>query len=355
MKLIHCADLHLDSGMETGLPAEKARERRLELLDTFENMIQAGASAGAEGVLLCGDLFDGGTVSARARSRVLNAIREHPDMTFYYLRGNHDREELLAGEGQRPENLRTFGPEWTTCEQNGICVTGAELSAENADVLVESLRLDPDRINIVMLHGMAGEYGGGEEGISLRKLRGKHIDYLALGHVHSFRKERLDDRGIWCYSGCLEGRGFDECGEKGYVMLEVDGGRITADFVPCAARTLHEVKADVSGLVQEQEILAAVRDAVKGIPQRDLVKAILTGSVGPECEIDVEWLMKKLEKDYYFLKLQDRTRVEADPEDYRCDVSLRGEFVRLALASELDGADRGEVLRLGLRALAGEE
>ena len=34
MKLIHCADLHLDSRMESGLPPEKARERRMELLHT---------------------------------------------------------------------------------------------------------------------------------------------------------------------------------------------------------------------------------------------------------------------------------------------------------------------------------
>ena len=39
MKLIHCADLHLGSRMESGLPPEKARERRMELLHTFVNMV----------------------------------------------------------------------------------------------------------------------------------------------------------------------------------------------------------------------------------------------------------------------------------------------------------------------------
>ena len=33
--------------------------------------------------------------------------------------------------------------------------------------------------------------------------------------IHKYKKEKLDNRGVYCYSGCLEGRGFDECGEKG--------------------------------------------------------------------------------------------------------------------------------------------
>ena len=37
MKLIHCADLHLDSPMESNLSAEKARERKGEILATFAN------------------------------------------------------------------------------------------------------------------------------------------------------------------------------------------------------------------------------------------------------------------------------------------------------------------------------
>lgn len=43
MKLIHCADLHLDSRMESGLPPEKARERRMELLHTFTKMVDMAA------------------------------------------------------------------------------------------------------------------------------------------------------------------------------------------------------------------------------------------------------------------------------------------------------------------------
>ena len=39
MKLLHCADLHLDSKMTSILDKERARERKAELLHTFQDMV----------------------------------------------------------------------------------------------------------------------------------------------------------------------------------------------------------------------------------------------------------------------------------------------------------------------------
>lgn len=357
MKLIHCADLHLDARMEASLPREKAKERRLEILRTFTRMIDWASEEGVDAVLLCGDLFDARTISARAKNCVLDAVMQHPQLMFYYLQGNHDQNGFLNDLKEIPANLRTFGSDWTTYEQDRICITGAEVSGKNADGLPEHLVLDADRINIVMLHGMATEYGARDSGedFSLRKLRNRNIDYLALGHIHSFRKERLDDRGVWCYCGCLEGRGFDECGEKGFVLLEIENGRIDSTFVPFAERTLHEVPVDVTGLLTQEEIQRAVQESVRGISSKDMVKIVLTGETVPEAEKDAGWIRKWLENDYYFLKVKDKTRIAIDPEDYKYDVSLKGEFVRLVLASDMPREEMEQVIRYGIRALAGEE
>lgn len=355
MKLIHCADLHLDSRMESGLPPEKARERRMELLHTFTKMVDTAAEDGVEAILLCGDLFDAGKVSVRVRNCVLNAVRKYPQIYFYYLKGNHDREDLLTDEKDLPENLRTFGDNWKTYEQESICITGAELSEENVEQLPQTLELDAEKVNIVLLHGMASEYGGGADGIALRDFRDKGIDYLALGHIHSYQQEKLDDRGVWCYSGCLEGRGFDECGSKGYVKLEIVDGHVTSEFVLCASRTLHEVEADLTGCHTEQETFTAMQQALADIPAKDLVKLVLTGELLPEETPDTDWMETRLKENYYFLKVKDQTRLLIRPEDYQYDVSLKGEFVRQVMASELQEEEKEEILRLGLRALNGEE
>ena len=58
MKIIHCADLHLDSNMTSNLTSEKARERKRELLLTFHRMIQYAADNDVRAILISGDLFD---------------------------------------------------------------------------------------------------------------------------------------------------------------------------------------------------------------------------------------------------------------------------------------------------------
>lgn len=357
MKLIHCADLHLDAKMESSLPREKAKERRLEILRTFTRLVDEAERLGVEAILLCGDLFDAKTISAGARNCVLDAVTQHPQIIFYYLQGNHDQNSFLSDLEALPENLRTFGGDWTTYEQNEVSITGAEISDDTAAGLMERLILDADRVNIVMLHGMVTEYGGKteKEGFSLRAIRGRNIDYLALGHVHSYRQEKLDDRGVWCYCGCLEGRGFDECGPKGYVLLEIENGKAAGTFVPFARRMLHEIPVDISGLLTHEEIRRAVESALAGIPSGDMVKVVLTGEVAPEAEKDAEWIRSWLSDSYYFLKVKDRTKLSICPEDYQYDVSLKGEFVRLVMASRMPKEEKEQVLRLGIRALTGEE
>ena len=94
MKLLHCADIHLDSVMESNLPPERAKERKRELLAGFAAMVQYGAEHDVRGVIIAGDLFDGASCAKRTRTYVLDLIAGHPQIEFYYLSGNHDEGEV---------------------------------------------------------------------------------------------------------------------------------------------------------------------------------------------------------------------------------------------------------------------
>ena len=217
MKLIHCADLHLDSKMESNLDREAAGMRRDELLDTFERMVAYAAEQNVRVILIAGDLFDKPNVRKTAKTRVIEQIKGHPQIDFCYIRGNHDQLDFVEelSEQENITNLKLFGTdEWTSYDYGDVVITGMELVKENSQTLGMNLVLDQNRVNIVALHGQESDYQGNDrtEVVNLSMLRGKYIDYLALGHIHSYKKERLDDRGVYCYSGCLEGRGFDECG-----------------------------------------------------------------------------------------------------------------------------------------------
>ena len=193
MKLIHCADLHLDSDMTSNLTKEKAKERRTELLVTFQRMITYAKENDVHHILISGDLYDKKNISSTARNVFLTAVTDNQDIIFYYLKGNHDAESMFIGMNKIPDNLKLFGTEWTeykiTSEKdnNKIVISGIELTADNSDIIYNSLILDNNCFNIVMLHGQEAQTKSRNEyqSISIRLLKNKGIDYLALGHVHS--------------------------------------------------------------------------------------------------------------------------------------------------------------------------
>ena len=351
MKLIHCGDIHLDSRMESNLSGEKAKERNTEICATFTRLIRYAVDQGVGAVLIAGDLFDTRRASSQTVQFVLDAIRGAAGVDFLYLRGNHDEGDPFEGM-VLPENLKFFGSQWNHYRYDDLVIAGVE--PEDWDGFYSQLELDPRDTNLVMLHGQTSTQTGPEL-ICLPKLRNQHIRYLALGHIHSYQMDKLDLEGQWCYCGCLEGRGFDELGEKGFVLLDAEKGRVKAEFVPFATRTLEEVPVDITGLTTVTQILAAMEQAGAAIPGSSLVKFTLTGTHTLETQRDFKFLEKMLESRYYFVKIKDESALEIAREDYEHDISLKGEFIRMVLASDKTEEEKEQIIRCGIQALLGQE
>lgn len=364
MKLIHCADLHLDSKMDTNLDKERAKERKGEILHTFERMVTYADQNGVSAILIAGDMFDVKNISATARNVVLHNIAGHPGITFYYLRGNHDNDNFLSGLEDIPGNLKMFGSRWTTYEEAGgkVAISGLELSGENAESAYVSLVLDSEKFNLVMLHGQEAKSAVKDraEIINLKALRNKGIDYLALGHIHTYKMEKLDARGVYCYAGCLEGRGFDECGEHGFAVLDIDedAGTYTHEFVRFAHRELYTVNVDVTDCRTTAEMVSrAARDLQSaGCDEKGLVKIVLKGVLDVECEKDIVYFQSRFRQHFYYVKVYDETRLRMDAGDYMLDESLKGEYVRQVMEDDsISEEDKKIIIRYGLQAIAGEE
>ena len=365
MKILHCADLHLDSVMNTHFTIDKAKDRKAEILDTFCNMVKYAADNGVNAIIIAGDLYDKRNISATARNTVFCQITGHPEIIFYYLKGNHDAESFLDGMKDIPANLKMFENEWTSYivgEEYGrkIVITGVELTNNND--IYNSLVLRTEDFNIVVLHGQETKSASKDttKVISLKDLKNKNIDYLALGHVHSYKEGCLDSRGVYCYSGCLEGRGFDECGEHGFVMLDIDvkNNSFKREFVNIAKRNIYSLEVDITGCVNSMEISDRIWQIIKEkkYDRRHLVKIILTGDVDVECEKNEEFLNKHFENEFYCIKIKDESRLMINYDDFMYDESLKGEFVRTVKADlTLTDEEKATVIRYGIQALKGEE
>ena len=69
----------------------------------------------------------------------------------------------------------------------------------------------------------------------------------------------------------------------------------------------------------------------------------------------VSYLQNLVKRDFFFVKVKDQTHLAINPEDYKHDISLKGEFIRLVLDSDASEEDKAAIIRTGMQALMGEE
>lgn len=351
MKILHMADCHLDSAMEAHLPAVTAKKRRAELLITFREAVDSAVRHGVSLVLIAGDLFDTKTPQRSTLSYVLSTLESHPELFFIIIEGNHDEGALC--EMPLPQNvLLVKAKEIQEKHFDGVSVYAAGYGV--AGEAISSLEMDEDSINVLVAHGTVGyESEEREEIISRARIEKLPVDYLALGHYHSHRAERIGTRTTACYAGIPEGRGFDETGMCGVVLYDTD--KSEARFLPTAKRTLHRICVDITSCLTQRDIENAVYTHVNEIPEEDMVHVTLSGRYRDTLEKNGEQIKALLSSKFYFSKLKDESVLAICPEDYKNDISLRGEFVRAVFAKEFSEEERGRILAYGLRALSGED
>lgn len=364
MKIIHTGDIHLGSALRN-LPPEKANMRKTELLESFRRLCAYAKTNDVSAVLIAGDLFDENKVSEGVRREAFAAMSAAKPVCFFYVSGNHD--DGLYFERDIPENVCLFSQNhgWQSYAlSDNVTVTGIDGKNLRAEKYAE-LYLPADKFNIVLMHGdirrgesLYGEQSGRAEEISLGKLQNRRIDYLALGHIHipMVQANRLDGRGGYRYCGCLEGRGFDEVGARGFFLLEIENGRLKKDsFVSFARRQVTECIADISACASYYDVERTVLEKLNGIRRDDMVKIILQGRHRVGLRKDIPLLTERVAQYFFQVKVVDESRIYIDYTAFQNDLSERGEFVREVGRYELSEEERAEILDVGLKALAGED
>ncbi|MBP3918007.1 MAG: metallophosphoesterase [Clostridia bacterium] len=379
MKILHTADWHLASPLTCRLSEAQARERRNELLSRFADMVQYAKAQDVCAVLICGDISDGGVLPFQIQDYLCDVMQNAAPIRFFLIPGNHDcilgsdaaanptiggifSAGRFAVRGGLPENITVFGDAWETVPLlDGVTVSG-RATAPTEKPLVPTV--PSDAYHIVMLHGAVRQTETQTDAydIDMSAMAQHHIDYLALGHYHSFQHGKLDQRGTWCYPGCPEGRGFDECGDKGFVLLtlnrDLSRGNpyvAQAEFIPFAKRRFHRVPLNIKDIPDSMQALEkAALLAVKEIPETDFIRVILCGEEEPETVRDIEYLQKRLSEKFYYAEVTDERKTRLNPEKYQYDISLRGEFVRRVMRSSLSDEEKADILHCGLAALRGE-
>ena len=357
MKIIHTSDIHLNSKMESILSQEKAKQRKQELLFTFNRLVEYAKENKIDAILIAGDLFDTESINKQTAEYVFSLIENNSNIAFLYLCGNHEKRSFLNYIKTVPSNLVTFDNTWQSYDLGeNIVVSGISITKENCKSLYPELKLDKNNFNIVMMHGQVSKYFSDDnfEIVNLTELKNKNINYLALGHIHTHLEDKLDDNANYCYPGCLEGRGFDECGKKGFVELEILNNNLTSKFVPFAKREIVEVCVDISNIAKLKDIDDKILNSIKDISKDNLIKIKLTGDITEDTDLNIDFIQNNLNETYYLVKIENNTKLKIDIEKYKNDISLKGEFIRCVLNGNLSEEEKEQVLMFGLKALNGE-
>ena len=228
------------------------------------------------------------------------------------------------------------------------------MDESNFKSLYSTLILDKNDVNIVLLHGQVSNTIA-PNNINLKSLNDKNINYLALGHVHQYQSGILENDTYYVYPGCLVGRGFDETGQKGFVVINIEDKTITNKFYVCDGEEINELTIDVTNAKTINEIYLLIKQNYL-LSKDEIYRINLTGSLDGNIEDLVDDLSSRLRKEVGYLSIKDKTTKTFDISKYKDEVSIKGEFVRNVLNSkDLNDNDKVKVINLGLRALEGKE
>lgn len=337
MKILHSADWHLDAPLTSHAP-DHAQYLRRELLEIPQRVVDLCRRSGCRMMLLSGDLFDG-PCSRESLDAVRHALEEAA-VPVFISPGNHDHiwEKSPYITEEWPENVHIFKHnmmESVVVKELDCRVWGGAFTGPESMGLLEGFRAEgTERYALGVLHGDPGTSQSPYCPVTALQVRDSGLDYLALGHIHeggSFREGST----LTAWPGCAMGRGFDETGRKGVLIVNLEE-EAEAEFVPLPGPRFYDFK------VRPGEQIAA---RLPAMGSDDFFRVTLVGETEPP---DLEGIRRSLAH-FPNLILRDRTKPAVDIWASAGEDSLQGTFFGI-LRDARQGQDAETVRTLELAA-----
>ena len=334
MKILHAADLHLDTPFTGHSENALARLQKAQA-GIPEMLVQLCRQHRCNLMLLCGDIFDGEPTAEGVRN--LRKILEEVQIPVFISPGNHDFCTPASPWILQvwPENVHIFTKpaiESVALPQLDCRIYGAGFTSMDCPALLDNFRAQGmETYHIGILHGDPLQKGSPYNPISQAQVASSGLHYLALGHVHK-AGQFVAGNTLCGWPGCPMGRGNDETGQKGVYIVTIDQ-TAEAEFIPLDVPRFYDLEAEVFG-----DPWQALRSVLPPVGNEDFYRVTLTG----ECQsLDLNQLVLP---EFPNLQLRDRTQPMSDPWRSVGEDSLEGLYFRL-LQERLDSCD-SEIVEL---------
>lgn len=337
LKLFHTADLHLGSPF-MNLPANVGDTLRKEQKDILFRIIKLCRDEAVDILLLAGDVFDRPHPDKEIVQLFIGCMNEIPETEIFITPGNHD-PYLIDSPWDSvtwPSHVHVFSPDCQTfvSEKNQVQIDGSAFASYLAR---ESLFGGIDRqvpanyFRLLMWHGDLTDQKSDYNPLSRNLSFLLDYDYVAMGHIHKENEIPLsvNSKVIIRYSGCPQGRGFDELGESHFWLGElskVKEGMLVQNWqkIPVGSRPFLWIYCDLTGCVDLDAVKSRVQDSVKnsvnGSPDihlysRSLIRIVLQGRLPEDLIIDAAFIENYLKSiGCFFVQVRLETKINHDLE-----------------------------------------
>ena len=195
--------------------------------------------------------------------------------------------------------------------------------------------------------------------ISLAELSRFGFAYSALGHIHN-REEKEDSAGRIRYCGFAEGRSFDELGEGGVFVVDVDEDSCEARRIVLSSRAFFA--AEVMIPADAEGVVARICNAIKSkqYPSGAHLRLTFTGTADAQTVKEIKNSQNAIcsATGLEYIEIEDTTLPIYDGKYLEKDVTVRGEIYRTLLPklTSTDSAERKRAvlaLKIALAAIDG--
>lgn len=379
--LLHLADVHL--GARHADMGAAAVQQRVRQLAAFERAIDEGLSASVDAALICGDLFDSNAQPRRSVEVAVGQLKRLTDagVRVVIIPGTHDVYDnrsiyrafdltRLAGLAPGSDLLTVLTPEQpeVVIKDLDLIVYGRVFATKRAPRSpLDGFSVgDDDRANwkVGMIHGsrqIPGKVDSDDVLFTDAEVAASGLDYLALGHWHSFSTGRAGTT-TWAYPGAPEPVAVDQDGAGNICLVRLEDGvsgssSVKVDTVRVGRTVFHDERVDASDIESQVALVQRLSESADG----DAVLQVSIEGIAPDTlELDTAEIEHMLAPSFLHVRVRDHSATElaegpALPQD-----TVAGKFVadiesRIHAADASRDAEAAEqarqILRLGRRLL----
>ena len=359
MKFVHLADLHLDSKFGSLFKIEGMSEkRRLEQRRALKEVIEYIKLNEIELFLIAGDLYEQNYIRRSSIEYINNLFKEIPNVQIVITPGNHDPyiKNSFYNTYNWASNVHIFKGNIEKFDFKNVHIYGfGFIDFYCHESNIEEIKIqEPEDINILVIHGTldaAKDYTNQRDYNPIKKdiIRKLGFDYVALGHVHKplYKSELTSNI---CYAGSCLSLGFDELGEHGILIGNVEKNKLEIQFKPIDKRKFEEIEIDVSNMASNDEIIEKLREIE--LVEENFYKIILTGKRFFTIDIDEIFRLNERKN---IVKIKNLTKIGTNIEELKSRNDIKGILIKRILEraekESISDEDMEKAIEIGLEVL----